>query len=257
MTNLLTYNNLLENFIINSPLDQFGEDLDDTFSLTDILDFVTYTLPSLQFLNNLIEFSAIEEVDSIDGWISILLVNSGTMFFDDEDAGESEWEDFDSITSGTQAAIFNSNIFGMIPGMDTITSEASLTFLFSISTLISLILIGFSLHNVRYLSIIYPTGTPTLMAPFIILIEFVSYTSRAVSLGMRLFANMFAGHSLVKILMSFAWLFLNSVLPILSIPVIILLLAIFMMEVGIAYLQSYVFSSLSAMYLEDVIALGH
>jgi F-type H+-transporting ATPase subunit a len=78
-----------------------------------------------------------------------------------------------------------------------------------------------------------------------------------VSLGMRLFANMFAGHSLVKILMSFAWLFLNSALPILSIPVFILLLAIFLMEVGIAYLQSYVFSALSSMYLEDVILLGH
>jgi len=95
------------------------------------------------------------------------------------------------------------------------------------------------------------------MAPFIILIEFVSYVSRAVSLGMRLFANMFAGHSLVKILMSFAWLFLNSMLPVLSIPVFILLLAIFLMEVGIAYLQSYVFSALSSMYLEDVILLGH
>ena len=88
--------------------------------------------------------------------------------------------------------------------MDTPTSEASLTFLFSISTVVSLILIGFTLHSMRYLSIIYPTGTPTAMAPFIILIEFVSYTSRAVSLGRRLFANMFAGHSLVKILMSFA-----------------------------------------------------
>jgi F0F1-type ATP synthase membrane subunit a len=66
---------------------------------------------------------------------------------------------------------------------------------------------------------------------------------------MRLFANMFAGHSLVKILMSLAWLFLNSVFPVLSIPVFVLLLGIFMMEVGIAYLQSYVFSALVAMYL--------
>ena len=123
--------------------------------------------------------------------------------------------------------------------------------------MVTFILIGFSIHGIRYLSILYPTGTPTAMAPFIILIEFVSYVSRAVSLGMRLFANMFAGHSLVKILMSFAWLFLNSALPILSIPVFVLLLAIFLMEVGIAYLQSYVFSALSSMYLEDVILLGH
>jgi F-type H+-transporting ATPase subunit a len=145
----------------------------------------------------------------------------------------------------------------MIPGVDTITSDASLTFMLSIATMVSIILIGFSLHSIRYVSILYPTGTPTAMAPFIILIEFVSYVARAVSLGMRLFANMFAGHSLVKILMSFAWLFLNSALPILSIPVFVLLLGIFMMEVGIAYLQAYVFSALAAMYLEDVISLGH
>lgn len=93
---------------------------------------------------------------------------------------------------------------GMIPGVETTTSDASLTFMLSISTLVFVILVGLTLHGVRYFAILYPTGTPTAMAPFIILIEFVSYAARAVSLGMRLFANMFAGHSLVKILMSFA-----------------------------------------------------
>jgi ATP synthase subunit 6 len=179
------------------------------------------------------------------------------MIFDDEDCSDSEWEETDLLTSTTHSFVLTSNLLGMIPGSDTITSEASITFLLSISTMITLVLVGLVIHNVRYFSILYPTGTPTIMAPFIILIEFVSYASRAISLGMRLFANMFAGHSLVKILMSFAWLFLNSALPVLSIPVFILLLAIFLMEVGIAYLQSYVFTALSGMYLEDVILLGH
>jgi F-type H+-transporting ATPase subunit a len=92
----------------------------------------------------------------------------------------------------------------MIPGVETITSDASLTFMLSISTIVTITLLGLSLHGIRFVSLLYPTGTPTVMAPFIILIEFVSYIARAVSLGMRLFANMFAGHSLVKILMSFA-----------------------------------------------------
>jgi F-type H+-transporting ATPase subunit a len=106
--------------------------------------------------------------------------------------------------SGIQASILVANVMGMIPGLETTTSDASLTFFFSIATMTTLILIGFSLHNVRYFAILFPTGTPLVMTPFIILIEFVSYMARAVSLGMRLFANMFAGHSLVKILMSFA-----------------------------------------------------
>lgn len=159
--------------------------------------------------------------------------------------------------SGLQASIFTMNILGMIPGLETVTSEASFTFLLSFAVMIVITLTGFALHNVRYIAVLYPTGTPTVMAPFIILIEFISYVARAVSLGMRLFANMFAGHSLVKILMSFAWLFLTSALPIISIPVFVLLLAIFMLECGIAYLQSYVFATLTGMYLEDAISGGH
>jgi ATP synthase subunit 6 len=180
-----------------------------------------------------------------------------TYFYDDDDCADSEWEDNDSNVSNIQATILVANVMGMIPGLETSTSDASLTFFFSIGTMATLILIGFSLHNVRYFAILFPTGTPLVMTPFIILIEFVSYIARAVSLGMRLFANMFAGHSLVKILMSFAWLFLTSALPVLSIPVFALLLVIFLMELGIAYLQSYVFGALTAMYFEDVIALGH
>lgn len=145
----------------------------------------------------------------------------------------------------------------MIPGLETATSEASFAFFLSISMLVAIIIIGFALHNIRYVSILYPAGTPTIMAAFIIIIEFISYIARAVSLGMRLFANMFAGHSLVKILMSFAWLFLTSTLPLISIPVFGLLLVIFLLECGIAYLQSYVFATLSGMYIEDVISLGH
>jgi len=95
------------------------------------------------------------------------------------------------------------NIFGMLPGIETITSEASVSFTLSFVTLITVVLIGFTIHGIRFMSILYPTGTPTVIAPFIILIEFISYVARAISLGMRLFANMFAGHSLVKIIMSF------------------------------------------------------
>jgi len=145
----------------------------------------------------------------------------------------------------------------MIPGLETTTSDAASTFYFSISLMVTLVLLGFSIHSVRYLAILYPQGTPIVMTPFIILIEFVSYIARAVSLGMRLFANMFAGHSLVKILMSFAWLFLSSSLPFVSLPVFILLLVIFLMELGIAYLQAYVFGALAAMYFEDMVAIGH
>jgi ATP synthase subunit 6 len=248
------YQNIIDVYL-NSPLDQFGSDDEDVLSILDysILD----SIPGIRFIDEVFDWSAITELDSISDWVALALGNVGLFIFDDEDSDSSEWEESDVTTSSLQAAIFTANVIGMVPGVETTTSDASLTFMLSIATIVTITLLGFSLHSIRYVTLLYPTGTPTVMAPFIILIEFVSYIARAVSLGMRLFANMFAGHSLVKILMSFAWLFLNSALPVLSIPVFVLLLGIFMMEVGIAYLQSYVFSALVAMYMEDAISLGH
>jgi len=250
-----TLTDLLNSNIAASPLDQFGDDDDDVLNMLDF-SFLD-NIPGAAYLDDLLDWSALSEVDSLADILALTLSNAGVFIFDDEDSDSSEWEDGDMSTSSIQAAIFTANIMGMIPGVETTTSDASMTFMLSIATIVTITLLGFSLHSVRYVTLLYPTGTPTVMAPFIILIEFVSYIARAVSLGMRLFANMFAGHSLVKILMSFAWLFLNSALPVLSIPVFILLLGIFMMEVGIAYLQSYVFSALAAMYMEDAISLGH
>ena len=228
-------------------MDQFGA---DSFGGEFVSLFVCGFLDILDVFN----LTEILDISFLEGLVSTFI---GQFFFEDDDCADSEWEDNDINTAGIQSSLLVSNVVGMIPGVETTTSDAALTFFYSISTMTTLILLGFALHNARYFSILFPTGTPIAITPFIILIEFVSYMARAVSLGMRLFANMFAGHSLVKILISFAWLFLTSAFPFFSIPVFALLLIIFFMEVGIAYLQSYVFGALAAMYFEDVIALGH
>jgi len=235
------------NLLLHSPLDQFGA---DSFGGEFVSLFVCGFLDILDIFN----LTEILDVSFLEGLVSTFI---GQFFFEDDDCADSEWEDNDMNTAGIQSSLLVSNVVGMIPGVETTTSDAALTFFYSISTITTLILLGFALHNARYFSILFPTGTPIAITPFIILIEFVSYMARAVSLGMRLFANMFAGHSLVKILISFAWLFLTSAFPFFSIPVFALLLIIFFIEVGIAYLQSYVFGALAAMYFEDVIALGH
>lgn len=241
------------NNIIASPLDQFGDD-DDYF----IEDFtVVDILYNIFFVQEFLNFSAFDEFTDINNCISALLSNVGSFLFDDEDSDNSEWEESDSTISNIQASIFTSNISGMIIGTETITSDASLTFFLSFSIIILVIIIGVAFHNIRFFSVLIPTGTPLIMAPFIILIEFISFMARAISLGMRLFANMFAGHSLVKILMSFAWLFLNSTISLLNITAILVLVAIFFLEIGIAYLQAYVFGVLTCMYLEEAISLGH
>lgn len=235
--------------IIASPLDQFGS---DSFILGDLFDFLF-----CRFLLSLDSLLLINEVLDVDFLQGILSSFFSIYFYDDDDCDSSQWDENDMQTSSIQSSIFVSNVLGMLPGMETLTSDPSVTFFYSFSTMITIILIGFSLHGIRFFAILFPAGTPIIMAPFIILIEAVSYLARPISLGMRLFANMFAGHSLLKILMSFAWLFLTSSLPIISIPVFVLLIVIFMMELGIAYLQSYVFGALATMYFEDAISPSH
>lgn len=235
--------------IIASPLDQFGS---DSFILDDLFDFVFCSF--LLSLDSLFLVNEVLDVDFLQGVLSSFFA---IYFYDDDDCDASQWDENDMQTSSIQSSIFISNILGMLPGMETLTSDPSVTFFYSFSTMITIVLIGFALHGIRFFAILFPAGTPIIMAPFIILIEAVSYLARPISLGMRLFANMFAGHSLLKILMSFSWLFLTSALPIISIPVFILLIVIFMMELGIAYLQSYVFGALATMYFEDVISPSH
>lgn len=243
------------NILLSSPLDQFGDDDDLALNIFDSLWLGV--LPVASYIENLLNWIGFTDLGDIEDWISLIFISTISFIFDDEDIDTGEFEEIDDTISSLQSNIFISNALGMIPGSETITSDATVTFSLSIAIMISVILVGITIHNIRFFSVIYPTGTPIIMAPFIIIIELISYLARAVSLGMRLFANMFAGHSSVKILMSFAWIFINSIMPIIGIPVLILIIAIFFMEIGIAYLQSYLFGALIGMYFEDAIALGH
>jgi len=132
-----------------------------------------------------------------------VLPSLASAFIDDEENDDSQWDESDIIIGNVQSTIFISNLFGLIPGSDTSTSEIFNTFFNSFSILLTLIVIGASIHGIRYFAIFLPSGTPISIAPFIIIIEIISFLARAVILGMRLFANMFAGHSLVKIINSF------------------------------------------------------
>jgi F0F1-type ATP synthase membrane subunit a len=95
------------------------------------------------------------------------------------------------------------------------------------------------------------------MIPFIISIEIISYIARAISLGMRLFANMFAGHALVKILLAFSMQFLGSVTAYSAILSFAVVIVITLMEIGIAFLQAYVFGALVTLYFIDMARMEH
>jgi len=120
---------------------------------------------------------------------------------------------------------------------------------------------GFIFNGKGFLSLFIPKNVPDILLPFLVIIEIISYISRTFSLAIRLFANMVAGHALLHILINSVTsnikLITNIyVLPFVIIPVA-LLIAIILLELGIAFLQAYVFIVLFSIYLNDAFKGGH
>lgn len=150
------------------------------------------------------------------------------------------------------------NLQGMIPYSFTVTSHFLITLGLSFSIFIGITIVGFQRNGLHFLSFLLPAGVPLPLAPFLVLLELISYCFRALSLGIRLFANMMAGHSLVKILSGFAWtmLCMNDLLYFIGdLGPLFIVLALTGLELGVAILQAYVFTILICIYLNDAINL--
>ena len=150
------------------------------------------------------------------------------------------------------------NLQGMIPYSFTVTSHFLITLGLSFSIFIGITIVGFQRNGLHFLSFFLPAGVPLPLAPFLVLLELISYCFRALSLGIRLFANMMAGHSLVKILSGFAWtmLCMNNIFYFIGdLGPLFIVLALTGLELGVAILQAYVFTILICIYLNDAINL--
>jgi len=149
------------------------------------------------------------------------------------------------------------NLIGMIPYSFTTTSHLVITFSLSISIFLAVTIIGFQIHGIHFFSFLLPPGAPLALAPFLVVIELVSYCFRGISLVVRLFANMMAGHTLVKILSGFSWTMMaaGGLLSVASVIPFGVVFALVFLEVGVACLQAYVFTILTCIYLNDAINL--
>ena len=145
------------------------------------------------------------------------------------------------------------NMVGMLPYSFTVTSHIIVTLLMALFIFIAVTIIGFINHGFKYLSIFVPSGVPAVLLPLITVIEIISYLSRPVSLSVRLFANMMAGHTMLKVFGSFVVSLgiLGGWLP-LSFSV-----ALTGLEILVAFLQAYVFAILTCIYLNDALNLHH
>ena len=142
------------------------------------------------------------------------------------------------------------NLVGMIPFAYTFTSQIIVTFAMTATIFIGVTVIGLVRHGLHFFSLFVPSGTPLILAPLLIPIEVISYFVRPVSLSVRLFANMMAGHTMMKVFGGFTVL-----LGVLGVAPIILLVALTGFEIMVAVLQAYVFTVLTCLYLNDAIHL--
>lgn len=153
--------------------------------------------------------------------------------------------------------ILFSNLVGMIPYSVTVTSYIVVTFFFSATGFIASTLIGLRVFTWEFFALFIPSGTPVVLKGPLVFIELVSYFARLFSLAIRLFANMMAGHALLKILSGFAWTFLTSFTcyGLAALVVLMVVWAVTVLELLIAFLQAYVFVVLSSIYLNEAVNL--
>lgn len=152
--------------------------------------------------------------------------------------------------------ILVSNLLGMCLYSFTVTSHIIVAFMLSFGMFIGIVLTGIFVQKVGFLSTFVPSGAPAVLKPFLTCIEIISYFSRPFSLGIRLFANLMSGHTLLAILANFAFLIFENSLIIGIIP-IVLIVAIVGLEAMIAGLQAYVFTVLVCIYLNESISGSH
>ena len=153
--------------------------------------------------------------------------------------------------------IIVSNLTGNIPYNYTIATSMIVSIGLSFTIFIGVTILALYRHKLHFFSFFVPSGTPLALVPLLVLIELVSYTARAVSLGVRLFANMTAGHTLLKILSTFLSQMFSSGLFIFVLTLIPfgIFIALIGLEIAVSFIQSYVFCILTCSYIKDAIEL--
>jgi F-type H+-transporting ATPase subunit a len=144
--------------------------------------------------------------------------------------------------------IFAGNTLGLIPGSFTFTSHIIVTFAMAICVIVAVTAIGFYIHGLHFLTFFVPHGAPPVMYPLLVPIEVLSYCVRPVSLSIRLFVNMMAGHTMLKVFAGFV-----IALGVFGVAPLAVTVALYGFEIAVAFLQAYIFTVLTCIYLHDAI----
>lgn len=145
------------------------------------------------------------------------------------------------------------NTIGLIPYSFTLTSQIVVTLFLSVFIFIGINIIAYKIHNIKIFSLFLPAGTDLALALLLVPIEAISYIFKPISLSIRLFANMMAGHTLLKVIAGFAFTLIGSTGAVYFFHLLplIVLIPLFGLELAVAFIQSYVFTILICIYLND------
>ena len=271
--------NSLNSILINQPLDQFElfvlngltqnyffniflNDtlviffLENTFFFSNLFIYLFYIFVIVTVLFNIIIFNRIELFEYslikylLESFFYIFIFN---VFL--SHVGKRGREFFPYICVLFIFILF-SNFLGLTPFAFTVTSHIILTFLLGGFSIVGLTILGFMNQKLEFLNLFVPTGVPKALLPLLVVIEVISYIARGFSLSIRLFANLMSGNALVHILLFFIVKIINFSYKLGSIS-LVLISAIFLLEIGISFLQAYVFIVLISIYFKDSYEVGH
>ena len=251
--------------MLYSPLDQFkiaplisfvvaGVDLSITnFLLASLL--ALFTLQSYVFLIKDVKTNSFFVIPS--GWQNLIekiyaLVTQ--LVSDIITTGSEKYLPFLSVIF---MFVLTNNLIGLVPYSFTTTSYITLTFFMSFSIFVGMTIIGFQKHGLNYFSLFLPSNTGFFLALVLVPIELISYIAKPISLGVRLFINLMAGHTLLKVIVGFSWsmLLLENLTALMFIIPLLILVILMGLELAVALIQAYVFVTLTCIYLNDSEAL--
>ena len=252
----------MTNLIINSPLDQFEVKTLIGFNAPilgyiqlNITNIALYVFVILSIIISLHYFGNNENKLVSNNWsigLDSAYASIGSMVR--EQLGK---EIYFPFIYSLFFFILIANLTGNVPYSYTITTSIMVSIGLSFTILIAVTILGLSIHKLAFFSFFVPSGTPLALVPLLVLIELVSYLARAFSLGIRLFANVVAGHTLMKILATFLYQMFSAslIMFILTLIPFVLFLAIMGLEIAVSFIQAYVFSILTCSYIKDSIEL--
>nr|UNZ93521.1 ATP synthase F0 subunit 6 [Abudefduf vaigiensis] len=205
-------------------------------ALALVLPWVLFPKPTSRWLNN--------RVLNLQGWF----INRFTQqIFQPLSLGGHKWA---ALLASLMLFLITLNVLGLLPYTFTPTTQLSLNMAFAVPLWLATVIIGMRNQPNHALAHLLPEGTPTLLIPILIIIETISLFIRPLALGVRLTANLTAGHLLIQLIATAAFVLL-PLMPTVAILTSALLLMLTLLEVAVAMIQAYVFVLLLSLYLQE------